>query len=115
MKAPNLTRRGTAFLVACVCASVAGAADVRNNANGGASAPIKIAMFDVELADFSAGGPLAGQSPEETARISLTSKKIRELLKKSSRYELVDVSADHPEISVARLSKTERRLFVSLN
>jgi uncharacterized protein DUF2380 len=100
MKALNLAPRGAvAFLVACVCASVAGAADVRSNGDGAASAPIKIAMFDVELADFSAGGPLAGQSPEETARISLASKKIRELLKKSGRYELVEVSPDNPEIS----------------
>ncbi len=101
MKAPNLMRRGTAFLVACACASIASAAEVPNigKSNGAVSAPIKIAMFDVELADFSAGGPLAGQSPEETARISLTSERLRELLKKTGRYELVDVSANHPGLS----------------
>ena len=34
-----------------------------------ATKPIKLAVFDLELDDLSAGGPLAGESAEETARL----------------------------------------------
>jgi hypothetical protein len=96
MRILKLKTLGSALLCACACALLANAAEAPKSTG---SAPIKLAFFDVELADFSAGGPLAGQSPEETARIDLTSKRLRELLVKSGRYELVDISADHPGIS----------------
>jgi hypothetical protein len=98
----KIRSRVSAFLLACVCSSLTSAAQApspQNSADAG-SAPIKIAFFDVELADFSAGGPLAGQSPEETARINLTSERLRELFGKTGRYELIDISGDHPGVSV---------------
>lgn len=45
--------------------------------------PIRLAMFDLELDDFSAGGPLAGESAAETARLQRVSALGRELLSRS--------------------------------
>lgn len=59
------------------------------------AAPIKIAVFDMELEDYSAGGPIAGESPAETARLKLVTGQLRDQLAKSGRYQLVDVSAAH--------------------
>jgi hypothetical protein len=101
MKVLKMRSRVCVLLVACVCASLTGAAQSpspKDSADAG-SAPIKIAFFDVEMADFSAGGPLAGQSPEETARINLTSQRLRELFGKADRYQLIEISADHPGVS----------------
>jgi len=53
----------------------------------------KLAVFDLELDDFSAGGPLAGETPEETARLQKMSALARRLLTQSELFELVDVSA----------------------
>jgi hypothetical protein len=97
VKVLKIRSRVPAFLVACVCASLTGAAQSPPPDAG--SAPIKIAFFDVEMADFSAGGPLAGQSPEETARVNLASDRLRELFGKAGRYQLIDISADHPGVS----------------
>ena len=58
-----------------------------------AGQPIKLAMFDLELDDFSAGGPLAGESAEEAARLHRMTKLARELLGASGIFEIVDVSA----------------------
>ena len=54
---------------------------------------IKLAVFDLELDDFSAGGPLAGESAEETARLRRVTALAREQLAKSGLFELVDTSA----------------------
>ncbi|AGK58640.1 hypothetical protein HYPDE_34843 [Hyphomicrobium denitrificans 1NES1] len=54
------------------------------------SSPPKLAVFDFELADFSAGGPIAGESPTETARLKLVTKLARRLIEQSGRYQLVD-------------------------
>lgn len=62
-----------------------------------AAEPVKLAVFDFELEDFSAGGPIAGESPEETARLKLVTAEARKLLAQSGRYELVDASAVDPE------------------
>ena len=97
MRHLKLKGLGSALLLIFAWTSLVGAAD----APSGGPAPIKLAFFDVELADYSAGGPLAGQSAEETTRINLTSARIRELLKQTGRYELVDISAEHPGISPA--------------
>ncbi len=56
-------------------------------------APIKIAVFDMELEDYSAGGPIAGESPAETARLKLVTGQLRDQLAKSGRYQLIDTSA----------------------
>jgi hypothetical protein len=54
--------------------------------------PIKLAVFDIELDDFTAGGPIAGQSPEETARLQRMTELARRLLAQSGLFEIVDVS-----------------------
>jgi hypothetical protein len=58
-----------------------------------ATSPVKIAVFDFELEDFSAGGPLAGESPAETERLKMVTTEARRLLAQSGRYDLVDVNA----------------------
>jgi hypothetical protein len=50
----------------------------------------KLAVFDMELDDFSAGGPLAGETPEETARLSRMSVLARRLWSQSGLFALVD-------------------------
>jgi hypothetical protein len=54
--------------------------------------PIKLAVFDLELDDFTAGGPIAGESAEETARLRRMTALARDLLAKSGLFEIVDVS-----------------------
>ncbi|HEY8162539.1 MAG TPA: DUF3280 domain-containing protein [Methylocystis sp.] len=54
--------------------------------------PIKLAVFDLELDDFSAGGPLAGESAVETARLQRMTRLARELLSRSGLFEIVDVN-----------------------
>jgi hypothetical protein len=58
--------------------------------------PIKLAVFDIELDDFTAGGPIAGESPEETQRLHRMTLLARELLARSGIFEIVDGAAsDH--------------------
>jgi hypothetical protein len=56
-------------------------------------APVKIAVFDFELEDFSAGGPLIGETPEDAAQLKLATDEARQLIGQSGRYSLVDVSS----------------------
>ncbi len=59
--------------------------------------PIKLAVFDMELDDFSAGGPLAGESPAETERLQRMNRLVRDLLARSGLFEIVDASSSsHP-------------------
>jgi hypothetical protein len=55
--------------------------------------PIKIAVFDFELEDFSAGAGIPGKSEAEAAQLTLATAKARELIAQSGRYRLVDVTA----------------------
>lgn len=57
-----------------------------------AGGPVKLAVFDLELDDFSAGGPLAGESAEETARLGRMTQLARHLLGQSGLFEIVDVA-----------------------
>jgi hypothetical protein len=61
-------------------------------AANGPGRPIKLAVFDLELDDFSAGGPLAGESATETERLKRMTILARELLARSGLFEIVDVS-----------------------
>jgi hypothetical protein len=54
--------------------------------------PIKLAVFDLELDDFSAGGPIAGESAAETARLQRMTALVRDLLSRSGLFEVVGVS-----------------------
>ncbi len=50
----------------------------------------KLALFDFELDDFTAGGPIAGESPAETRRLELVTEKARRILAGTGRYEIID-------------------------
>jgi hypothetical protein len=78
----------THILILAVIALTIGAA----RAQAQSSPPVKLAVFDIELDDFTAGGPIAGESPEETARLQRMTTLARELLAQSGLFEIVDGS-----------------------
>lgn len=55
--------------------------------------PIKIAVFDFELDDFSAGAGIAGDKAADLVQLDRTTNEARRLIAESSRYSLVDVSS----------------------
>lgn len=59
---------------------------------------IKLAVFDIELDDFSTGGPIAGESAAETARLSRMTELARQLLAQSGIFEIVDVGSSENEM-----------------
>lgn len=59
--------------------------------------PIPIVVFGFELDDFTAGGPIAGESAEETARLERVTLRVREALAASGWYRLVDPTAIETE------------------
>lgn len=75
----------TGLLCAALAWPIAAQAEIRR--------PIKLAVFDLELDDFTAGGPIAGESPEETVRLQRMTALLRQLLGQSGLFEIVDVSA----------------------
>lgn len=75
-----------------IFAAVLAAAIVPSQAWSETARPIKLAVFEMELEDFSAGGPIAGESPIETARLKRMTNLARELLAASGLFEIVDVS-----------------------
>ncbi len=86
------------FLAAALfCALALGAGFGRAEGAKPIAKPIKLAVFDLELDDFSAGGPLAGESSEETARLRRVTALARERLAQSGLFELVDASASNDE------------------
>ncbi len=56
-------------------------------------APIKIAVFDFELEDFSGGASIIPESVEDTKDLQLATDAARRLIAESGRYTLVDVSS----------------------
>lgn len=92
-----LTRRLARWFIAgagTIClilfSSAAGYAELRR--------PIKLAVFDLELDDFSAGGLIAGESAIETARLRRMTELARQMLAQSGLFELVDVSSSTNEM-----------------
>jgi hypothetical protein len=85
-------RRGWALPVligaSLACAILAQAPSARADA----PAPVKIAIFDFELEDFSAAGGLIAESPEDSAQLKLATDEARKLIAQSGRYSLVDPS-----------------------
>ncbi|MGH6847005.1 MAG: DUF3280 domain-containing protein, partial [Methylocella sp.] len=59
--------------------------------------PVKLAIFDFELEDFSAGGQVIGESPAGTAELKLATSEARRLIAQSGRYSLVDISSADAE------------------
>jgi hypothetical protein len=56
------------------------------------SPPVKIAVFDFELEDVSAGASLPGEAAADSARLKDVTSEARRVLAQSGRYDLVDVS-----------------------
>jgi len=84
-----------AFLVACSM-SVPALAE--------STAPVKIAVFDFELDDFSAVGSLTGGFQNEQDSLKLASAETRQLLAQSGRYTLVETeTADAEALKSHRL------------
>lgn len=54
--------------------------------------PVKTAVFDFELMDTSLEGAMRGIDPAETKRLRLVSDLLRDMLGKSSKYEIVDLA-----------------------
>jgi hypothetical protein len=66
-----------------------------STAGADAPAPVKIAIFDFELEDFSAGASITAGSPADAAELKLVTSEVRRLVAESGRYSLVDTrSAD---------------------
>lgn len=56
-----------------------------------ASAPVKLAVFDFELEDFSAGASAPDPASSDSAQLSDLTEKVRQLVAQSGRYTVVDV------------------------
>jgi hypothetical protein len=73
-----------------------------------AVAPVKIAVFDFELEDFSGGAGIIPESDQDREQLRLATETARRLLSESGRYSLVDVShADAPEVRAGSLHKCD--------
>ena len=60
--------------------------------SGRAEAPVSLAVFDFELVDTSYEGEKSGVNADETRRLALIGALLRERLKESGRYTLVDMA-----------------------
>ena len=73
-----------------------------------AVAPVKIAVFDFELEDFSGGAGIIPESDQDREQLRLATETVRRLLTESGRYSLVDVSnADAPDVTAHSLHKCD--------
>ena len=71
-------------------------------------APVKLAVFDFELEDFSGGAGIIPESDEDREQLRLATETARRLLTESGRYSLVDVSrADAPDATAHSLRKCD--------
>lgn len=67
---------------------------------GAASAPIKLAIFDFELEDFSAGAVSADVTSADAVHLSNVTQMVRQLFAQSEHYKLIDV--ENTEAPAAR-------------
>ena len=89
------------------------ARDVLNSApafgkQGDAVAPVKLAVFDFELEDFSGGAGIIPESDQDREQLRLATETVRQLLAESGRYSLVDVSgADAADVRAHTLRQCD--------
>src|SRR5689334_21622586 len=62
-------------------------------AQAAAPAPIKLAMFDFELEDFTDRPSPTGGAPSDTEQLKRVTDEVRQLLAQSGRYSLIDVGS----------------------
>jgi hypothetical protein len=67
-------------------------------AGGESPAPIKLAVFEFELEDLSAGASVAGVSAADAAQLADVTSEVRRLLAQSARYRPIDggIAAGEP-------------------
>jgi hypothetical protein len=71
---------------------------------GDAIGPVKLAVFEFELEDFSGGAGIIPESDQDREQLRLATETTRRLLAESGRYSLVDVSgADGADVSAHSL------------
>jgi len=68
--------------------------------------PIKIAIFDFELEDYSAGAGVIGETSDDAAQLKRVTNEARQLLARSGKYTLVDVGSVDAEPVRARSLRT---------
>jgi hypothetical protein len=91
-----------ARLVSCLLVSIA----LMPGSALAAPEPVKLALFDFELEDFSAGASSTGLAPSDAEHLAKVTGEIRELFTKSGRYQLVDISgADADAVRMRTLHK----------
>ena len=69
-------------------------------------APVRLAVFDFELDDVSAGASNAGEKPADIALLKAVSEKARQVMVQSARYSLVDTGGADAEQVKGRSLKT---------
>jgi hypothetical protein len=70
------------------------------------TAPLRLAVFDFELEDGSAGASIAGNSAADEEHMRSVSTEVRRAIEKSGRYELIDVgNSDEPAVKTHSLRK----------
>ena len=75
---------------------------------GDAIAPVKLAVFDFELEDFSGGAGIIPESDQDREQLRLATETARRLLVESGRYSLVDVSgADAADLRAHTLRRCD--------
>ena len=75
---------------------------------GDAIAPVKLAVFDFELEDFSGGAGIIPESDQDREQLRLATETVRRLLVESGRYGLVDVSgADAADVRAHTLRQCD--------
>jgi hypothetical protein len=65
-------------------------------------APIKIAVFDFELEDYSPGAGVNAETPDDAVQLKRATDEARQLIAQSGKYSLVDVSGADAEPVKAR-------------
>jgi hypothetical protein len=58
-----------------------------------ATAPVKLAVFDFELEDFSAGAASDGVAAADATHLTNVTNSVRQVFAQSGRYQLIDISS----------------------
>jgi len=65
------------------------------------SNPLKVAVFDFELDDKSAGGGVVDQDPKDVENLKLATEEARRMLAASGRYSIVDTDSAAGDVASA--------------
>jgi opacity protein-like surface antigen len=85
------------FAASLVCAVLLSA----SSASADTSPPVKLAVFEFELEDFSAGAALLPANPADSEQLKHVTNEARQLIAQSGRYTLVDISGADAEAAKA--------------